>query len=440
MHKKERKELANWVVDYTLKSGANEVDISLSNARRIEIEYRDKKLEKLQEATQNSLSLILYIQGRYSVQTTNDLRKKSLKKFIEESVTSTKYLDRDEYRSLPDPKYYPENMTTDLHIYDSGYGNIKPEDRLKIAAAIEEIAMLQDDKIISVTSGYYDSHGEVIKIHSNGFSGESQTTSFSAGAEVTVKEEQGGRPEDWFYAQLRFFNELPSPEYLGKQAVLRALRKIGQKKISSGQYNMIVENRAGRRLISILQNPMCARYLQQKSSFLEGMLGKNIASEKLTLIDDPFLEKGLSSRHFDGEGLAAKKRIMIDKGILTNYYIDHYYGKKLGMEPTSGSTSNLIFEYAEKSQEDLIKEMGNGILVTYFIGGNANTTTGDFSLGIVGLLIENSEIIKPLNEMNISGNAKEFWHRLVAMGNNPYPYSSWQVPSMFFEKVQFSGI
>ena len=153
-----------------------------------------------------------------------------------------------------------------------------------------------------------------------------------------------------------------------------------------------------------------------------------------------FIKKGIASRYYDGEGLAAKKRVMIDKGILKHYYIDNYYGKKLGMEPNSGSASNIVFIYSEKSQEDFIKEMEKGILVTGFLGGNSNNTTGDFSFGIMGLLIEKGEIIKPINEMNISGNTKEFWKRLIDVGNDPYPYSSWCVPSLLFEKVQFSGI
>jgi PmbA protein len=131
---------------------------------------------------------------------------------------------------------------------------------------------------------------------------------------------------------------------------------------------------------------------------------------------------------------------MIEKGVLRQFYADNYYGKKLGMEPTSGSDSNLLFECGEKSLDELVKGAKEGILVNGFIGGNSNPTTGDFSYGIVGLLIENGEIVKAVNEMNISGNGKDFWNQLVAMGNEPYPYSSCMTPSMVFEKVQFSGL
>jgi PmbA protein len=295
------------------------------------------------------------------------------------------------------------------------------------------------DKIISVTSEYYDNAYDVVLVQSNGFSGSYEGTIYSAGANVTVMDKEG-RPEDWNYATTRFFNELPSNEMLGKDAAKRALQKIGQKKIESGKYKMLVENRAAGRLLWVIFGAMSARAIQQKASFLDGMLEKKIASEKLTVFDDPFVKKGLNSRLFDYEGLAAKKRIFIEKGILKQYMVDNYYGRKTGMVPNSGSPSNLLFEYGTKSLQDMVKDVKKGIIVNGFIGGNSNSTTGDFSYGVVGLLVENGEIVKPVNEMNISGNSKDFWDKLSEVGNDPYVYSSQKCPSMAFEDVNFSGL
>ncbi len=382
----------------------------------------------------------VYVQQRYSGQSTNDLKKDSLDRFIRDAVASTKYLTKDEFRALPDPRYYPAQARGQLKILDESYAGIEASDRVKMAAAIEAAAMSQSDQIISTTSGYNDARSEGVRVHSNGFEGEEESTTFSAGAEVTVKDGESGRPEDWFYATTRFRNELPDPEVLGKNAARRALQKIGQQKLESGQYVMIVENRAARQLLGAMYDPMSGRALQQKSSFLEGMLGKKIASEKLTVIDDPFVEKGLGSRFFDGEGLAAKRRVVIEKGVLREYFIDNYYGKKLGMEPTSQGPSNVLFDYGTRSLDEMTAGVTRGILVTGFIGGNSNSTTGDFSFGIVGLLIEGGKTVRPVNEMNISGNLKELWNQLSDVGNDPYPYSSMRMPSLLFEGVNFSGL
>jgi PmbA protein len=436
----QRLDLAEWAMKTAQKKGASEVAVNISNQRQVDIEFRDKKLETLKESTQNSLSIDIYVDSKYSSHSTNDLRKDSLERFIDEAVVSTRYLTKDEYRVLPDSKYYDQSLDMDLKTRDAGYEKIESSQRVKFAEAAEAAAMAQSDKIISSTAGYSDVIFHSVKVHSNGFSGERDGTSFSAGAEVTVRDPNGGRPEDWYWATTRYRDELPAPETLGTEAAQRALDKIGQKKIASGDYTMIVENRSGGRLLGMLRTPMTARAIQQKSSFLEGKLGKQIASDKLTLIDDPFIERGLGSRLFDGEGMAAKKRMFIEKGVLTNYFIDFYYGQKLGWEPTTGSPSNVLFEYGNRDAETIIKDVNKGIYITGFIGGNSNSTTGDFSFGITGILIENGELIKPINEMNVSGNAKEFWSKLAEVGNDPYLYSSWRIPTLVFDDIDFSGI
>jgi len=440
MNRTERLDLARWAMERALKTGADQAAVSINFSRQVDVEFRNKQLDKLQEATRNGLTIQVYTGKRYSGQSTNDLKKESLEKFIADAVASTKYLAKDEFRSLPDAKYYGGRETKDLNIIDPSQAGVETADRVKLTSAIEAAAMAQSDLIISTTAGYSDVYSGRVLVNSNGMEGESESTSFSAGAEVTVKDGESGRPDDWYYATTRFRSDLPDAEFLGKNAAQRALRKVGQKKIQSGRYEMIVENRSASRLLSALAGPMTGRALQQKSSFLDGMLGKKIASEKLTVIDDPFVEKGLASRLFDGEGLASKKRIMIDHGVLRYYLIDDYYGKKLGMEPTTGSASNIVFECGPHPLDRLVGTVKHGIMVTGFIGGNSNSTTGDFSLGIVGLLIDNGKFMHPVNEMNITGNMKEFWNQLTELGNDPYLYSSMRVPSMVFQDVNFSGL
>ena len=131
---------------------------------------------------------------------------------------------------------------------------------------------------------------------------------------------------------------------------------------------------------------------------------------------------------------------MIEKGILKNYYIDNYYGRKLGMKMTASGTSTLIVEGGDQSLDQMIKSIDKGILVTSFNGGNSNGTTGDFSFGIGGILIENGKLTIPVYEMNITGSAMDFWQKLVASGNDAFITSSWRTPSLLFEGINFAGI
>ena len=439
MNNSEKESLAAFVIDLAIKNGAEQVAVNIGNESEVGIQFRDGEIEQLQESQQNSLSVSIYCQHKYSSHSTNNFNKSELNGFIEKAVSATKFLTPDKYRELPDPKYYPTNLDIDLNLFDPQYEQVKTEERIKLVKEIYEISRNESDKIISVAAGYGDTIYSSFKAHSNGFSGHTKGTMFSASAEVTVKDNDS-RPEDWYSAQSRFKNKMPAFDLIGKKAAIGALKKIGQSKIKSGTYNMLVENRASMRLISMLISPMSASSIQQKSSYLDGQIGKQITSELLSITDNPFIKGALGSKIFDGEGIASKERSIINNGVLQQYYIDSYYGKKLNIEPNGGSSSNLVLSIGKQSINEMIVETKQGILVTGFNGGNSNSTTGDFSFGISGFLFENGQIVKPINEMNISGNAKKLWKSLIALGNDPYPYSKWQVPSLLFEGIAFSGL
>jgi PmbA protein len=88
----------------------------------------------------------------------------------------------------------------------------------------------------------------------------------------------------------------------------------------------------------------------------------------------------------------------------------------------------------------MIRDLKKGIFITGFIGGNCNGSTGDFSYGIEGFLIQDGKVIHPVNEMNITGNMNDFWFRLIETGNDPQPGSAWMFPSLMFDKVDVSGL
>jgi len=156
--------------------------------------------------------------------------------------------------------------------------------------------------------------------------------------------------------------------------------------------------------------------------------------------DDPLIPSGPGSRLFDEEGLAATVRPVIEKGVLKSYYIDDYYGKKLAMKPTSGSSSNVIFSTGTRGADEMVKSMKKGVLITGFIGGNCNGSTGDFSYGIEGYLISDGKIDHPVNEMNITGNMTSFWFNLEEMGNDVLPDQSLRIPSIMLKDVELSGL
>ena len=438
MTKEEKYTLAKWAMEHALKNGAQQASVSISNSSSSSVEVREEKIDKLEQAIQSGLSIRLFVDRKYSAHSTNRLKKEELAKFIEEAIAGTKYLSEDEFRKLPEPELYYQGGGPELHMLDNKFREIDPKDKINLAYATEKEALGKDERIISVSASYSDSLSERVLVTSNGFQGDSSGSYYDLSASVSVK---GGdaRPESYWYESAIFYDKLKKDD-VGKLALERAIKKIGQGKIESGKMAMIVENRMTGRLLSPLFSALSGSAIQQKNSFLIDKIGQKVISEKLNITDDPFIVSGRGSRLFDSEGLATKKRIVFEKGVLQNYYIDTYYGKKLGMDPTGGSTTNLVFETGNKNLEGLILTLNRGILVTGFNGGNCNGSTGDFSYGIEGFLVENGTIVRPVSEMNITGNMLSLWSNIGEIGNDIQPNSSWLTPSILFEGVDFSGI
>jgi PmbA protein len=437
MTKQEKYSLAKWAMNHALKNGAHQASVSISNSRSSSVEVRDEKIDKLEQAIQSNLSIRLFVDNRYSAHSTNRLKKEELARFIEEAIAGTRYLSEDEFRTLPDPDLYYKGDGRDLNTLDRSFDNYDPQEKIQLAFQAEKEVLGKDDRIISVTASYYDGLNERVMVTSNGFEGDTSNSYYGLNTQVSVK---GGdaRPESYWSESAIFYNELKKKD-IGQKALERALQKIGQKKLESGKMPMIVENRTVSRLFSPLISALSGSAIQQKNSFLTDKLGEKVFSEKLTVTDDPFIVSGRGSRLFDSEGLATKKRQVFESGVLKNYFIDTYYGKKLDMKPTSGSNTNLVFKLGDKDLDGLVASVDRGILVTGFNGGNTNGSTGDFSYGIEGFLIEKGKIVQPVSEMNITGNMKELWLNIGEVGNDVNENSSWLIPSMLFEGVDFSG-
>ena len=438
MTKEEKYNLAKWAMQYALDSGADEAGIIISQSKSSNVDVREQKIDTLKEAIQSSMAVRLFVDNKYSTHRTNRLDKKELARFIEQAIAGTRYLSPDLFRSLPDPSLYYTGESKDLETVDHSYDQLDPKTKIDLAFQVENEVFKKDERIISVTASYSDNTSSRLMVTSNGFEGQTENSSYQLSASVSV---DGGeaRPSEGWQERAIFFDKLKKSE-IGTTALSRALKKIGQEKMKSGKYTMIVENKTVGRLFYPLLNALNGSNIQRKNSFLIDKIGEKVASEKLTLTDDPFIVGGMGSKLFDGEGLASKKRVVFDKGVLGTYFIDTYYGKKLDMKPTTGDTSNLVFETSEKDLDTLIRNVKKGIFVTGFNGGNTNGSTGDFSYGIDGFFVENGEMIKPVSEMNISGNMKELWLSLAEVANDPYLASSWQTPSLLFENVDFSGM
>ncbi len=423
--------------------GAQGVRAVISRNRDSRVEWLDGDLDRVRQSTTMSLDMSLYVDGRYSAHNTCDLRPEALDTFLDETIGMTRLLAEDTHRKLPDPARYADRFTGDLKIYDGpGAEALTGTDRRRAAEALEAAArsVKGADKIVSVSSRWSDNLYQTAMAVSNGMEGAEMGTSFVLVSDVTVRDEGDRKPRGFDYTVSLHRGSLEPIETIGAGATLRALEGIGEAPEKSGVYPCIVENRVAGRLIGGLFSPLSGRAIQQKRSFLADKMGEQITNPILTVIDDPHVVGGFGSSTFDSEGMATRKMPIFEKGVLKNFYLDTYYASKLEMVPTTSGRTNLVFKTGDRDLEALLAEMGTGILITGFMGGNSNSTTGDASIGVRGHFIENGRRVRPIAEMNLSGNHLEFWNHLIELGNDPYPYSSMRIPSLRFDEAQFSGV
>jgi PmbA protein len=423
-------------------AGASDAAARAYRVRDVSLDWRDGKPEKISESTTRGVNIALYVDGRYGSVSTSDLRPDALKTFITDSIAMTKAIAADPFRVLPDPELYKGQANVDLKLEDPKYATVTADEGRKMARAAHDAAraVKGNEAITSVTSSFSSNLVENWMVTSNGFSGANRGTSFYTSVGVSVKDNDGRRPEDYDYAGARYIGELLDPAAIGKSAALRALNRLGSKKGETAATMVAIDNRAAGRLVGFLGAALQAGAIQQKRSFLEGKVGQQVVSPLMSITDDPLVQKAFGSRKYDQEGIAAKPRVVFEDGVLKSYYVDTYYGRKLKMAPTSGSTSNLAWKLGDKSRAQLLSDVvKDGILITGFIGGNSNGGTGDFSIGLQGFRVRGGQIGEPIAEMNLAGNHLEFWKKLVAVGNDPFPYSSMRTPTLVFENVSIAG-
>jgi PmbA protein len=437
----EMQELASWTIKKAKAAGADACRVNINAGRNVSISYRERKPESIKEASTKGLSIDIFVNRRYSSQNTSDLRRGALEAFVVNAVEATKLLAEDPYRSLPDPKYYEGRSDIDLGLVDPSYDELTPEERHAVAKVIENTCLKEGgEKTVSVTSSVSDGKYDSLLMTSNGFTGKQQMTYFNAGAQMTLRDEGNRRPNGYHFVGGVKRRTLPAAEEIGAEAARRTFDLLGGKKMKTETLPVIIENRVVSTVLNGLLAGMYGRNIQQKQSFLADKRGETIGSPQLTMIDDPFVPGGLGSKLFDGDGFAARKRTMIEKGVLKEFYVDWYYSRKLGWEPTTSGPSNLVIPPGMRSVAEIMKSLDRGIFITGFIGGNSNSTTGDASVGIYGHLFEHGKPTQAVAEMNIAGNHLQVWHKLAEVANDPWPYSSWRTPSLVLTDIVVSGV
>ena len=426
------KEMARYALDYALRRGCQQARVVFSAGEENEVEVRDGKVDKLHHSGGCQLSLSLFVDGAYSTISTNRLEREELERFIDKGIISTRFLEKDPFRGLPEKEMYYRGEMDDFGLYDAGFKNVDVDEKIAVAkATFDEIV---DERVISAMAGVADTETYNYLIDSNGFEGEKRRTLYMSTAQVSVLGVGDERPEDYFYVNAQHWGRLQK-EGIGAEALRRTVEKIGASRVESGVYDVVVDRRVAASLVSPLISAVRGEALHMKSSFLLDKLGEKIGSDRLTIVDNPRQHGVSGARLFDNEGIAVERLPIVENGVLKNYYISNYMSKKMGVPMPQGGTTIVDFGLGESDTAGVLRNLARGLYITGFNGGNCNGTTGDFSFGIEGYWVENGVIVKPVSEMLMTGNMLKLWANLVDTSNDPLGYTAWKLPSLLFTDV-----
>lgn len=441
-------EICDQMLEHARTAGADAADTIVVDGASVSVEVRGGALEHAERAESIDVGLRVFLGRRSAIVSSSDSRPETLKAMAERAVAMACEAPEDPFSGLAEESQLATDWDCDaLELFDAA---AEPSaDALMQDALSAEAAALAVSGVTQVSdaAAAYGTH----RVHlsaSNGFSG-GYTRSTRSVSCVAIAGEGTGMERDYDGDSRTFQADLRSPEEIGRTAGERAVQRVGARKPQTGRFPVLFDERISSSLIGHLLAASNGAAVARGASWLKDSLGQQVLPAHLSLVEDPHRPRISGSRPFDAEGLPTARRAIVEDGVLTGWTLDLSSARKLGMAPTgnaargvsgppSPSNWNLSLTQGTASREDLLRDMGTGLLVTSMIGSTINPNTGDYSRGAAGFWVENGEIAYPVNECTIAGNLREMLMRIVP-ANDARPYLSRVVPSLLIEGMTLAG-
>lgn len=439
--------LTHALLDAARKAGAESADAMALDGSSTSIDIRAGALEQAERSEAVEIGLRVLIGGRQACVSASDTSAATISALAERAVAMAREAPEDQTAGLADPSQIARHW--DL----AGLELADPADEPS-AAALEQDARAAEAGAmaakgitqVQASAGY--SARQVYLAGTNGFSGHYARTSRSVSA-VAFTGAGTGMERDFAGEGRVLQADLPDATGIGALAAERALARAGAVKPKTGHFPVVFDERIAASLVGHLLSAVNGTSIARGASWLLDALGTQVLPKGMSIIEDPLRPRISGSRPFDGEGLPTAKRMIVQDGVLMGWTLDLATGRKLGMpstanaargtsSPPSPATSNIDLSLGAYSREELIAQMGTGLLVTSLIGSTINPTTGDYSRGASGFWVEGGHVKYPVNECTIAGNLKAMLRSMIA-ANDARAHLSTRVPSLLVEGLTLAG-
>jgi len=439
--------LSHRLLDAARKAGADAADALAVSGKALSIGIRQAALEQAERAEAVDIGLRVLIGRRQACVSASDTSDATIAALAERAVAMAREAPEDPTVGLADPGQIAR--TWDLAALDLIDQTPEPSaSALEAMARAAEAGAMATDGIIQVEADASWSERQMHLALSNGFSGGYSRSSLSASA-VAFAKGATGMERDWSGESRTYQADLPDPFSIGQLAAKRTLERLDAVKPPTGAYPVLFDERVAASLIGHLLSAINGQAIARGASWLREAMGQDVLPKGLSVIENPHRARISGSRPFDGEGLATQRRLLVADGVLQSWTLDLATGRKLGMTstanaarstsaPPSPATSNIALTQGTDSPQDLLQQMGTGLLITSMIGATINPTTGDYSRGASGFWVEGGELRYPVHECTVAGNLREMLRGIIP-ANDAKPHLGVQVPSLLVEGLTLAG-
>ena len=428
--------IADFCISKSKDLGSTSSNVLVMNTISENVNIRNKKLDGSERSENLGVTLTTYIGKKKASISSTNLSENNQIELVTRCIDSTKVTPEDEYNSLPDQELHFKGEKN-LELYDNTH--LSNDEKINFIKEAEEVAFSHDKIVNTNGSGFSETKSNFILANSNGFSDGYKTSQFTAYCEV-VSKSNGSMERDYEYSSKRHYKDLLTPKQIGESAAKLAISKLNPKKIESNKMGIVFDKRIAQNLLSTFANAISSNTISKGTTFLKDSLDKKIFNDQINIIDKANIKKANGSRYFDSEGVRIEDLQLVKNGILNDYLVETYSGKKINRKSNgrSSGTTNLYFENGDQSFDQLINSEKKLLYIKETIGRGANIITGDYSVGASGIMIENGKFTFPVSEITIAGNFNEMFKNIILADDLEFKYST-NSPTMLVNGITVGG-
>jgi PmbA protein len=430
--------LGRRLLESARRRGASQAEVSCSEERGLDVGVRMGEVETVESTRDRGIAVTVYFGKRKGSASTADLREESLEATVEQACAIARYTEDDDAAGLADA----ELMAGEFPELDLWHPwRLDPAQAIDMALACEAAGRGADPRIGN-SDGASLGSSESLSVYANshGFVGRERNSQHSLGLALIAGHGDGMQRDGWYSVGIAG-GDLEDAAAIGRRAAERTVARLHPRGIATGEYPVLFAAEVARSLIGHLVGAVSGGALYRRASFLLDHAGKRVFPDWFCIVERPLLRHGLRSAAFDAEGVATRESALVEGGVLQRYVLGSYSARKLGLRTTAnaGGVHNLAVRANAGGFDELLREMGTGLLVTELMGQGVNGVTGDYSRGAAGFWVERGEIAHPVDGITVAGNLKDMFAGIRAVGSDVDRRSHIGTGSIWVGKMTVAG-